>query len=117
MSIETDFYDVISGNAGVQALVGDRIYPMRAPDKVAVPFITYQFIAGEDYDSLACTPTRSRKIVQINCIAPNIVDAADVAGAVKTALYAHVGYLQSEGEEYFDETQNFRVRIDWSLIG
>lgn len=117
MTIETDFYDAISDDAGVQALVGDRIYPMRAPDKVADPFITYQFVAGGDFDSLACTPSRSRKVVQINCIGLTVVQAAQVATAVKTALYAHVGYLQSEGEEYFDSTQKFRVRIDWSLIG
>lgn len=43
-SIEASFRSLITGNAGIAAIVSSRVYPIVAPDNCVFPCITYQRI-------------------------------------------------------------------------
>lgn len=117
MSIETTLYTALSTTNGVTNLVSTRIYPQIAPDNTAVPYITYQVIVGMAYNRMAGAPPGERKLIQINCISNSYSNGKAIAEAVKAALNVATGYLVSERDDYFPQTENHRVMLDFSLIG
>lgn len=123
MSIETTVYSVLSADAGVRALVSTgsplvhRIYPQRVPDNAAEPFIRYSVVSATAYNKLGSAPDLERKRVQFNCISNDYDEALSVAEAIKRALEDENGYMLGEGQDFFEDTQRYRVRLDWSLIG
>ena len=117
MSIETTLYNTLRNNAGVEALVSTRIYPLVAPDNAATPYITYQVIVGTAHNKLASAPDSERKIIQINCISNTYTNAKAIAEACKSAINVSVGYLVSERDDYFSQNESYRIMLDFSLIG
>ena len=117
MSIESTLYDALQNDAGVTALVGARVYPQVAPDNAAVPYITYQVIVGTAFNLIAGAPDAERKVIQVNCISNSYANAKAISEACKAAINVSIGYLTSEGDDYFQQTQNHRVRLDFALIG
>lgn len=122
MTIETDLYAALIADSGVTALVSSgspvdhRIYPQVADDAAQVPYISYQLIATESFNQNAGVPQAERKVIQLNCIADTYAAAKGLAEAVKAALNL-TGHLMSERDDYFPDTQNHRVSLDFSLIG
>ena len=117
MSIETTLYSTLSNASGVTALVSTRIYPQVAPDNAATPYITYQVIVGMAHNKIAGAPESERKIIQLNCISNTYSNAKAIAEACKAAINVAVGYLVSERDDYFDQTEKHRVMLDISMIG
>ena len=117
MSIEQTLYDTLRNNGTVAGLVGAKIYPSVAPDGAAVPYVTYQLISSEAHNKLTTAPDTERKLLQVNCISNSYTTAKSSAVACKSAINGTVGYLMGEGDDYFNQTENHRVRLDFSLIG
>jgi len=123
MSIEATLFSTLAADAGVRAIVSSgspldhRIYPGVADDNAAVPYLTYQVISTSAYNLINGAPDAERKLIQINCIADSYESAKALAEAVKTALNTATGYLMGEGDDYFPDTENHRVNLDFSLIG
>ena len=117
MSIETTLYTALSTTNGVTTLVSTRVYPMAAPDGTASPYISYQVITGTAYNRNVGAPMGERKIVQINCVGNSYSSAKAVAEAVKAALNVTYGHLVSERDDYFSQTEQHRIMLDFSLIG
>ena len=120
MSIETQLYAVLIADSAVRGYVSSgsplvhRIYPLRAPDNAAVPYITYQVIVGTAYNYLEGAPDTERKLIQYNCVSNSYGQAKGMAEAIKSALETNYGWLGGESDDYFPSTQNYRVRLDWS---
>ena len=120
MSIESDLYAVLIADSTVRSYITSgspqvhRIYPLRAPDNAAVPYITYQMITGTAYNYLKGAPDTERKLIQYNCVSNSYGQAKGMLSAIRSALETDYGWLFGQGEDYFPETQNFRVRLDWS---
>jgi len=117
MSIETTLYATINDDAAVTALVADRIYPMIAPDGAATPYVTYQVIATEAHNIINGAPGTERKVIQVNCISNTYANAKAIAEAVKAAINSSIGYLNGGGDDYFTQTEKYRFRLDFALIG
>ena len=117
MSIEQTLYDTLRNDSTVAGLVSTRIYPSVAPDNAAVPYITYQVISSEQHNRMSEALDTQRKGIQVNCISNSYTEAKSVSAACKSAINGAVGYLLDEDDEYFSQTQNYRVRLDFSLIG
>lgn len=86
MSIETGIYAVLTGDAGVSALVGTRIYPLVVPQDASLPAIAYQRVSGgptytQDGDA-NLTPAR----FQFTCLGSSYSQAKAVATAVRAAI-------------------------------
>ena len=117
MSIEATLFSTLNNDATLTTLVGSKIYPQVAPDNAAVPYITYQVIVGTPHNKLVGVPESERKLIQVNCISNSYTNAKDIAVACKSAINGIVGYLNTEGDDYFYQTENHRVRLDFALIG
>ena len=117
MSIESTLFAALDGDATLTALLESRIFPQVAPDNAAVPYITYQLIATEAHNVLNGAPGSERKLLQVNCISKSYSQAKDMAAACKGAIEVSIGYLNGGGDDYFNQTQNHRVRQDFALIG
>jgi hypothetical protein len=117
MSIEQTLYDTLQNDATLTGLVGAKIYPQVAPDNAANPYITYQVISTEAHSKLVGAPDTERKTVQVNCISNTYSNAKAISTACKAAINVAVGYLTSERDDYFPQTENHRVMLDFSLIG
>lgn len=46
MAIESDLVAVLTGDAGIAALVGQRVYPLVLPQNPTLPAIVYQEVQG-----------------------------------------------------------------------
>ena len=117
MSIEATLFATLNNNSALTALVGSKIYPNVAPDNVAVPYITYQVVVGTPYSLINTAHSTERKLFQVNCIANTYTNAKAIAEACKNAINGTVGYFKDEGDDYFYQTENHRVRLDFALIG
>jgi len=117
MSIESTLYDTLRNDASVAAIVSTRIFPNLAPQNAAVPYVTYQLISTVPHNLLKGAAPSERKVFQVNCISNTYLQAKSIAEAAKTAINGTVGYCVGEGDDYFEQTQNHRVRLDVSLIG
>lgn len=67
MSIESDLHTVLSGHAGLAALVSARIYPNKLPQEVDYPAIVFQKISGDRISGLGGTHGLRNPRFQITC--------------------------------------------------
>lgn len=88
MSLESNIYSTLSADAGVTALVSDRIYPVVAPQGVTVPFVVWQVIAKTGSTTLGADETSGldRVLIQFACFGRTYSSAHDVCNAVRAAL-------------------------------
>jgi len=95
--MEKALVTLLLSNAGVTALVGDRVSPSTRPQGSALPAITYQLITGAPlYADDGDAGLREDRI-QLDCWAATYTGAKDTARAVADVLSAFVG--TSEGVE------------------
>jgi len=84
-------YKILADDAGVGAICANQIYPQFAPQKSALPFITYDLISNVPLNSKGNTSHIDSVRVQLNCIADDPLEAANLAAAVRTALDGYAG--------------------------
>lgn len=84
--LQSAIYAVLSADAGVSALVGDRISPVLRRQEEAIPAITYQRISTQDWYAHDGAQNLSRVRVQFNCYGPTTLVAEQVADALRTAI-------------------------------
>ncbi len=91
MSIEAALYSKLTGDAGVAALVGNRVYPMHMPQAGTLPALVYERISTvRNYaHNGQQSPTTVR--MQVDSIATTLATARSCADAVLAALSGYVG--------------------------
>lgn len=90
--IEAGLFTLFSQDAGVSAVVGDRIYPMLLPTSVRMPAITWQIVAGQTKPGLK-TRGMQRWRLQVDCWGKTYLDAANARKAVIKLLDLHNAQL------------------------
>lgn len=86
MTVESDFYTLLSGNAGVTALVGTRIYPDALPEESAYPAVAFARTRTERLIGLSGQIFGADVDLSVGCWAETRTDADAVATAVESAL-------------------------------
>lgn len=118
MSLESGLYTLLSGNAGVTALVSTRIYPTIAPTDVTRPFIVYNRTGSEPAD-LAGRDAIEFARVTIDCYADDVDEAATIGRAVMAAIEDSTGSVRGAVQsdfDTFDEGSRLYLRsLDTSL--
>jgi hypothetical protein len=102
--LETALYNYLTGDAGVAALVGDRVYPVRIPpgtnaQPTPLPAISFQRITASrtyTYDSFADTSAWVRARVQFSCWSHSAQEAIEVGEAVLLALSGYNGDMSGK---------------------
>ncbi|MBT8199583.1 MAG: DUF3168 domain-containing protein [Acidimicrobiia bacterium] len=75
----------------VTGIVGDRIYPLRAPSSAALPRITYErTVSGHEHHMEGSSGLTNPRFT-VDCWASSSADAEDLADAVRLALDATIG--------------------------
>jgi len=126
MIIEDGLFSYLSNNAGVAAIVSNRIYPLVMAQKTTLPAITYQTTALRPDRSLAGNTGRMAATIQINAWAGTHVAVKQLAEALRAALNDYSGAMGSDTIERsrvetetdgFDEETNFyRVGMQITII-
>lgn len=108
-------YPTLAGNAGLAALVADRIYPITAPQYVARPYVVFTpvGVSSEQYFNRPESVDYDR--VSIDCWADSFPAADAIVKAARKAL-SGTGYIASAMSDYESDTLLYRSAFDWSLI-
>lgn len=99
------------------ALVSGRCYPLNAPDPVAKPYITFQVISNIPSVSLDGPNGTENRRIQIDIWASTYGAAKTLENSVKAAMVAasFVNVPLSTGDLYENDTQLYRVSMDYSI--
>lgn len=109
MSAESDFYGVISGDAGIAAVVNDRIYPNVLPDDVVFPAASYRVVTGNDVGSNGCEETRFQLDIYVQGSDPMLVYTFTTA--VKTLCRSRGDYRHSIGPDLYEKEAQLHHRV------
>jgi len=105
-------YNILANDAGVSAIVSNRISPVLLPQGSAFPAVVYHEL------NLVATPTKDSNSrldftrVQIDCLATTYEAASELADAVRSALNVvtpniyngvNVFYIEFEDEQEFSD--------------
>jgi len=93
----------------VAGLIGERLYPLRAPQGVTAPYVVYEVESSEHWPSLQGDLTLKRIGVWYRCFAAGYAAANEVAEKIKSRLVAAPGqatgiedvHIEDEDEAYF----------------
>jgi len=119
-------YDHLNADAGLTALVGDRIYPNTAPQRGTMPQVVLRTASAERYYSHGGPSQVADVRVEISCWSKSYLEAKKVADAVRKAIEGSqkgtIGTtstlevmgmrLENEIDTYDDETHFFRTIVD-----
>lgn len=87
MTVEELLYSHLTGDSGVQALVGSRVYPVELPQECTLPAVRYQMISrNELHVHVPCSLLAVRRY-QVDGFALSYSSAKALEAALKTALY------------------------------
>lgn len=123
--IEPALYSLVTGDAGVSALIATRMYPALMPQNVTLPAVSYSVVvAPGDHHGTAASGYVSA-IYRIDCWATTFAAARELAQAVREAIDGYRGtvtpagsplvevtigaiLLESERDLYEDESRVYR---------
>ena len=133
MGLENGLYTKMSGTAAITALVSTRIYPNRAPQSAALPYITYQRITGDRIYQISSPFVFgiARPVMQIDCWSTSYLNCRAIFDAVRVALngvqnatWDTISIYRSKLENDFelyepptdkDDIGIHRVTSDWEI--
>lgn len=130
MEIGKSIYNILSGNAPVNTLVGTRIYPNVAPQASAVfPFIIYDVTGVEPTNYKSGTSSLDTNSVMISAYCKTYSEASDLANKIRIAMdritqgtYGGEQIQSSEFQGYndiFDATSSnagiYRKALDFQI--
>ncbi len=124
MVIEEALFAHLSADAGVAALVGNRIYPIEAPQEAVLPYVVYQRISGPRVRSHSGPSHLAQPRFQITGAAATYPSLRAVMNAVRVALDGFRGTMGSGPgvdvggafvENELDSEEGFVSRLDVTL--
>lgn len=120
MSFESDLYAELSGDAGLTALVSDRIYPSHASEGAEAPYVVYAPIFNEAIYALEGAGNMSKVRLQVDCYAEDPDEAASVARAVIAAIPESGALLRASHSNQDlgleEGTRLFRRLLEFSIF-
>lgn len=86
MTLDEAIFTVLSSNAGVAAICGDRSYPVQAPQTAAAPYVVWQRISSTPVNTHDGAAELDTVLVQFSCYGLTFTQAHDLRRAVRSAL-------------------------------
>lgn len=121
--VEELLYSCLKNCAGLSALVGDRIYPVRAPQGVTAPFCVYTKISNNRQYAMGGYANVQRHRFQVSCYGATYSSAKNVAAQVTAALEAWVAneikaaFAINEIDMYEKDTGLYHIPVDFYIWG
>jgi hypothetical protein len=110
----------LRADATVAALVGSRIYPVKAPQATTSAYLVYDLLGGEDHTAHDGFGGLRSGRISYSCCAPKYGEAKAVAEAVRGALAGWKGVQSGleiavpqtyEDEDLWDDTLSLYVIV------
>jgi len=101
VSVEADVYAALTGNAGVAALVGTRVYPQQLPDDVTFPAIAYRNIDSVPVGGL-CEVAR----IQLDVYGVTYSSVKAVRDALRACCNTQRNWIWYGGPDIWQEGQS-----------
>lgn len=122
MSIEAGLYAYLTADAGVSAVIGNRLYPLAIPQGATLPAAAYQRISYRNLLAHDGVTNYATVRVQITCTADTYDSAKSASEAIRQACDGYSGvmgaYTVHECEivtmldGYNQDTDRHTVRLD-----
>lgn len=119
--IEQGLVTYLLGQAGVSALIGNRLHDLVLPQSPTLPAIVWQRIGGAEHDVAQDGPTKLVSArFQFSCWARTLLEAAQLAEALRLALHGYQGPMGSDtahavflmdDRDLFDAETGLRRRV------
>lgn len=95
--VEKGIYAILAADVDVSTAVGTRIYPMVAPQKAALPYITFQRISANHIDCTIGSCGLAEARIQVDCVATGYLAARTLAEHVRDAMQGFTGVAGTIG--------------------
>lgn len=121
MTVEELLYTHLSGDGGVQALVGSRVYPVELPQECTLPAVRYQLISRNELHVHVPSPLLTIRRYQVDGFAVSYASAKALEEALKLALYGFnrqayacilSTFIESMRDESDPEVNEFSTSMD-----
>lgn len=86
MKAVTAIYNILSNNAALTAVVGDRINPLRIPEKSELPALAYQVVSNRGNMSKSGPSLSDFARLQVMIVAKTYASAIEVGELVRSAM-------------------------------
>ncbi|MGE0187648.1 MAG: DUF3168 domain-containing protein [Hyphomonadaceae bacterium] len=90
MAAEETIFATLSGNAGVAAIVSNRIFPSVRPQDSIVPCIVYHREATQVIQTIHGATALTIATIAVRAVAATMATADAISDAVDTALAVHM---------------------------
>lgn len=97
--LEAAIFDYLSSDPVIESFVGDKIFPVRGPDKVPLPYISWRRVSANrlyTYDRFADTDAWTTARIQFDCWATTANEAMEIGEAVLAALSGYEGDMSGQ---------------------
>ena len=119
MTVDTDIYTTLSGAAAVTALAALRLYPGRAPQDSALPYVVWVRVAttGDAAHDVTTDPGLYRSSFQFTVLAETIAEVDALIEQVRIALLTadavgHASSLDTRRDIYESVADLYRADLD-----
>lgn len=116
MSAESTLYTLLTGNPGVTALVGTRIYPDIVPEGKATPYIGYERVATDPVAVMSGPAPAAIARITLACWADTRTAADAVAAAVVAAMVNTDFTHLASGSEVDEATGRLSTTVDCQIL-
>lgn len=126
MSIEKAIYTRLSEFAGLSALVAARIHPLKLPQNVTYPCVTFSKISTERHSAMGADAAVTRSRYQVSSWAKNYSDVEPVSEQVRAALQRFRGtvssvviqdiFIENELDLYESDVNVYQIIQDFDVI-
>jgi hypothetical protein len=103
VKIEQAIYSLLSGDTSIQTMVGDRIYPLVAPQSITFPFLIYQESGHSRTASIAGNTMMRLFRCRIDGYSESYSDAKDIRDSVLDRLVNYNGTVGNISIHYIDQ--------------
>ena len=86
MTMEASLFSFLTGNAGIAALIGTRVYPGIIPQSGVQPCIVYNKSSRSRQQLFCGTDGLLLTLLEIDCYADSYIQSVALANAVTSAL-------------------------------
>ena len=126
MTMENALYSRLSGHAGLSALVGVRVYPLRLPQDTTLPAVTYTRVGTRRLRAMGSDPGLARARFQVAAWAATFAAGRDAGEQIRAALQRWRGtlegvvvqdsFFETEVDVYEPDTETYQRTLNFEII-
>lgn len=121
--LQSSIFSVLNGDSALTALVGDRIYPVKALQGIEFPYIVFSRISGQIGIHMQGASNDREARIQFDVFTKNYPDLDDIRDRLHELLHGRtstlgsttlwVGINQNDEESYVHQNDTFEDSLDF----